>query len=133
LRLPYYRGLLADACARFGLVDDGLQAIADGLVETGRTEERWYEPELHRLRGELLRPTRNDEAEVCFRTAIEEARRQQARPLELRATLSLARLWLERGKPGRGRPSVVSVYERFTEGFDTRDLREAASLLHRTG
>jgi adenylate cyclase len=132
LRLPYYRGLLADASARFGLIDDGLQAVAEGLAEAGRTGERWFEAELHRLRGELLRATsRAGEAEACFRTALEESRCRRARSFELRAAVSLARLWREQGKPGPGRRSVAAVYDRFTEGFDTRDLQEAASLLQR--
>jgi adenylate cyclase len=132
LRLPYYRGLLADASARFGLIDDGLQAVAEGLAETGRTGERWFEAELHRLRGELLRMTsRAGEAEACFRTALEESLCRRARSFELRAAVSLARLWREQGKPGRGRRSVAGVYDRFTEGFDTRDLQEAAALLQR--
>ena len=132
VRLPYYRGLLADACARFGRIDDGLEAIADGLKEIGRTGERGWEAELHRLRGELLRATsRNDEAEACFSSAIELARAQQALSLELRATVSMARLWRDQKQPRRGQRLVAAVYDRFTEGFDTPDLKEALSERNR--
>jgi DNA-binding winged helix-turn-helix (wHTH) protein/tetratricopeptide (TPR) repeat protein len=130
VRLPYYRGLLAEACARFGRTDEGLQAIADGLEEIGRTEERGCEAELHRLRGELLRATsRPDDAEACFHAAIDLARGQEAKSPELRASVSLARLWRDQGKAQRAQRLVAGIYGRFTEGFDTVDLREAVSLL----
>ena len=96
LRMPYYRALLADACLRLGLKDEGLSAVTDGLAIVERTEERWWAPELHRLRGELLSsaPGGDDgrEAARCFTIALDLARRHQAKSLELRAARSLARV-----------------------------------------
>ncbi len=131
LRLPYYRALFADACGRIGRPDEGLQAISDAFMEIRRTEERWWEAELHRLRGDLLMASAgmDPEAEHCFRTAIEVARGQRARSLELRATVSLARLWCGQGKRGAARLLLARVYDQFTEGFDTPDLQDAQRLL----
>ena len=91
-----------------------------------------WEPELYRVKGELLlRQPISDapEAENCFRQALDIARRQQAKSLELRATTSLSRLWQRQGKPAEARALLAPVYGCFTEGFDTADLREAKALL----
>jgi hypothetical protein len=103
------------------------------------TGERWYAPELYRLQGELLlaqagqrqRPTgpREVEAESSLQQALAAARRQQAKALELRATMSLARLWQQQGKRSQARTLLSEVYGWFTEGFDTADLQEAKALL----
>ena len=90
------------------------------------------EAELHRLRGELLRSeamNQGAEAEACFRTAIEVARGQRAKSLELRAAVSLGRLWRDEGRRADAHRLVAEVYGWFTEGFDTPDLGEASSLL----
>jgi predicted ATPase len=96
------------------------------------TGERRWEAELYRLQGELLlaRATGQDtEAETCFRQALDIARRQQAKSWELRAAMSLARLWQRRGKRADAHTLLASVYHWFTEGFDTADLQEAKALL----
>ena len=104
-----------------------------------KTEERWFEPELYRLKGELtlkkfgvrspqpLAPNTQaeTEAEACFHKAIEIARQQQAKSLELRAVMSLSRLWQRQGKKGEARQLLAEIYNWFTEGFDTKDLQEA--------
>ena len=136
LRLPYYRALLAEACGCTGRIDEALEALADAFAEVEKTEERWWEAELHRLRGELLRSeamNRGDEAEACFQTAIEVARGQQAKSLELRAAVSLGRLWRDKGKRAQARRLLAEVYNWFTEGFETPDLRDARSLLAELG
>jgi predicted ATPase len=123
---PYHLGLLAEALGREAQFKEALGAVAEALAVTERTGERFYEAELHRLRGELLlrRGAAGGEAEVCFRQALAVAARQGARSLELRAALSLARLL---GRPGR--PTLAEAYGRFTEGWDTPDLQEAKALL----
>ncbi len=97
-----------------------------------RIEVRWFEAELHRLKGELLLalPEPNPaEAETCFRRAVEVAREQNAKAWELRAATGLARLWHDQGKPVEARDLLAAVYGGFTEGFDTPDLKDAKALL----
>jgi predicted ATPase len=130
IRLPYYLGLLAQACGRAGRGEDGLAAIDEGMAASRAHNERWWDAELHRLRGALLLAAGADaaEAEVAYTTAIDIARAQQARTLELRAATSLARLWrFERRTDARS--LLQSLYSWFTEGFDTIDMREAKALL----
>jgi predicted ATPase len=96
------------------------------------TGERWYEPELHRLKGALLLQQSSGnatEAETCFQQAISIARSQQAKSFELRSTTSLARLWQRQGKRQEASDLLAPVYSWFTEGFDTADLQEAKALL----
>ena len=131
-RLPYYRALLAEACGWAGRIDEALLALADAFAEVGKTEERWWEAELHRLRGELLRSgamNRGAEAEACYLTAIKVARGHRAKSLELRAAVSLGRLWRDTGKRTRARRLLAEVHDWFTEGFETPDLRDARLLL----
>ena len=97
-----------------------------------KNDERWWEAELYRLKGELLlaRSTENQtEAEACFHQALDVARHQQARSLELRAAMSLSWLWQQQGKPDEARELLAPIYGWFTEGFDTADLQEAKGLL----
>jgi predicted ATPase len=106
-----------------------------------KTGERWYEAELYRLKGELLlaqesksqkangKSQKSEEAEDCFLKAIEIAQRQQAKSLELRAVMSLSRLWQQQGKYHEARNTLSDIYNWFTEGFDTKDLQEAKTLL----
>ncbi len=132
VRLPYYRSLLAEACGWSGRIDEALLILADAFAEVAKTEERWWEPELHRLRGELLRSEAKNnyaEAELCFLTAIGIAREQQAKSLELRAAIGLGRLWRDAGKRKQARRLLAEVYSWFTEGFEIPDLRDARSLL----
>jgi predicted ATPase len=130
LRLPYYRCLLAEACGRIGRHEEALEVVSEAFDDVRMTEERWWEAELHRTRGDLLRmAARHTEAEQCFCTAIDIARGQQARALELRATTSLARLWQGLGKPKEATRVLAKIYDQFTEGFETHDLADARALL----
>jgi class 3 adenylate cyclase/predicted ATPase len=130
--LPFYLAQLATGHAKMGRPEDGLGWLSEALVLTGRSGVRWFEAELHRIRGELLRtahPGATAEAEADFHRAITVARRQDAKLWELRAATSLARLWRDRGKRDEARALVAPVYGWFTEGFDTPDLKEAKALL----
>ncbi len=100
-------------------------------IVKARTDERFYEAELSRLKGEHLAhsPAAQEEAEAHMRQALEIARRQQAKSLELRAAMSLSRLWQQQGKGAEARQLLTEVYGWFTEGFDTADLQEARALL----
>lgn len=131
-RLSYYRALLAEACGWNGHSDEALQALDDAFADVRKTDERWCEAELHRLRGELLcsdTVNRRAEAEASFHRAIEVARGQRTKSLELRAALSLGRFWRDEGRLQDAHRLVAEVYGWFTEGLDTPDLREARSLL----
>jgi predicted ATPase len=126
---------LAEALGQAGQAEEGLTAAAEGLAFARDQGEHFYEAELHRLQGELLllrpaaRAAGQSEAEACFRRALDLARRQQAKSWELRAVLSLSRLYQRQGRPGAARPLLAETYGWFTEGFDTRDLQEAKALL----
>ena len=123
---------LADACARCGNVDEGLAAAEEGLAMMRTGGEHFSLPEIHRIKGKLLLTgSANDRkaAEAAFSEALSIARAQQAKLLELRASMSLARLWRSQGKPQQARELLAPVYGWFTEGFDTRDLKEAKALL----
>jgi len=129
---PYYLGLLAEACAQSGQIAEGLKALAEALGRLGKSEVQWWEAELHRLRGELLLQhtvAQSGEAEACFQQALVVARHQQAKSLELRATMSLARLWQQQGKRAQACELLAKIYGWFTEGFDTADLKDAKALL----
>jgi predicted ATPase/DNA-binding winged helix-turn-helix (wHTH) protein len=129
---PYFLALLADAYASSGEIESGLTALAEALARLPHGRGFFYEAELYRLRGELLlRQATPDavQAEECFHQALAVARRQEAKSLELRAAMSLSRLWQQQGKPGEARQLLAEVYTWFTEGFDTTDLREARELL----
>jgi predicted ATPase len=129
---PYRLALLAEAYGQAGQPEAGLQVLAEALTLVGATEERWWEAELHRLKGALLlqSPIPNvHQAEACFQQALDVARSQQAKSLELRAALSLSRLWQQQGKRAAARDLLEPIYGWFTEGFDTADLQEAKALL----
>ena len=129
---PYYLGLLAEAYGEGGHPEEGLPRLAEALAVMDNTELRYYGAELYRLKGALLlRQAVPDasQAEACFHQALDVARAQQARSLELRAAMSLARLWQQQGKHQDARDLIVPVYDWFTEGFDTADLQEAKALL----
>ena len=100
------------------------------LIEA--TEERWWEAEVYRLKGALLRQLPlpdEDQAEACFQQALDVARRQQAKSVALRDAVSLTRLWQGKGKRAAARQLLAESYHWFTEGFDTADLQEAKALL----
>jgi predicted ATPase len=123
---------LADACARCGNVDEGFAAVEEGMAMMSTGGESFCLSEIHRIKGKLLlaRSVREeDAAETAFREALSVARAQQARTLELRAATSVARLWRDQGKRGDARELLAPIYGWFTEGFDTRDLKEAKALL----
>lgn len=125
---PYHLALLAEAYGQAGQPEAGLTCLAEALTLVEATEERWWEEELYRLKGELfLRLPFPDisQATACFHQALEVARSQQAKSLELRAALSLSRLWQQHGKQDQARQLLTEVYSWFTEGFETPDLQEA--------
>jgi predicted ATPase len=110
----------------------GLQVLAEASTLVATTAERWWEAELYRLQGTLVlqRPhPEGDQAAACFQQALAVARRQGAKSLELRAALSLARLWQQQGKRPEAHALLAPLYGWFTEGFDTADLQEAKALL----
>jgi predicted ATPase len=149
LRLPYYLARLAEACGHTGQAAEGLALLAEALAQAYNTGERWWEAELHRLQGELLLLSRvrypkfealpsdsglrtvDSEVEQCFHQALTIARRQRAKSLELRAAMSLARLWQHQDRRAAAHALLAPVYYWFTEGFDTPDLQEAKALLDR--
>jgi predicted ATPase len=129
---PDELALLAEVSAQVGQIAEGLEALAEALAILGQSEARLWEAELYRLRGELLlRQTvaAPEEAEVCFQQALAVARRQQAKSWELRAAMSLARLWQQQGRRAEARALLAPIYGWFSEGFDTADLQEAKALL----
>ena len=123
----YFLALLAEVLVRDGQTTDALAALDEGLALVERTEERLFEAELYRLRGEALRSAAHPDAEGCFHQALAVARKQSARSLELRAAVSLARLG--RGRGGERRRALADALSGFTEGFDTPDVQEAQTLL----
>jgi TOMM system kinase/cyclase fusion protein len=127
----YGLSLLAEAYGKVGQAEEGLRVLAEGLVAAHTSGQRLYEAELYRLNGALLlQATPNvQEAEACFCRASEIARQQQAKSLELRAAISLARLWQQQGKQTEAYDLLAPLYGWFTEGFDTADLQEAKALL----
>jgi tetratricopeptide (TPR) repeat protein len=131
LSRPHFLALLADAMDGQGQVQAGLIAVSEGLTSVKRFEERYYEAELLRLKGELLQKSGGEanEAADCFAEAIEVAARQGARSLELRAVMSLARRLRQEGKRAEARTMLASVYGWFTEGVDTQDMLDAKALL----
>jgi predicted ATPase len=129
---PYFLALLAEAYGLGGQPETGLQVLAEALTEVATTEERWWEAELFRLQGALWLqlPSPNvPQAEACFQQALQVARRQQAKALELRVALSLSRLWQQQGKSTEAYALLAPIYGWFTEGFDTADLQEAKAFL----
>jgi len=132
LMRPHGLALLAEAYGQGGQIDEGLRAVAEALVEVDAHAERYYAAELYRLKGELVlvRAAAYDpEAETCFQQALTVARRQRAKSLELRAAMSLSRLWQQQGTCKEAYDLLAPVYGWFTAGFDTADLQEAKALL----
>jgi predicted ATPase len=129
---PWFLALWAEACGKAGQLDEGLRALEEALERMQHKEERLYEAEVYRLKGELLLQAfaaHREEAEACFRHALDLARCQQAKAWELRAVMSLSRLWQLQGRLQEARALLAPVYGWFTEGFDTPDLQEAKALL----
>jgi predicted ATPase len=158
LERPYWLALLTEAYGKVGRAEEGLSALAEALGQVDKTGARLHEAELYRLKGDLLltqegkrqkakgksqkseRPSPNSqlpeplsEAEAYFLMAIEISQKQQAKSLELRATMSLARLWQRQGKRCEAHNMLSKIYNWFTEGFDTKDLQKAKALLEELG
>jgi DNA-binding SARP family transcriptional activator/predicted ATPase/class 3 adenylate cyclase len=131
LALPYAWAWQAEALAKAGRVEQGLCTVEQALALAATSEERCWQAEMHRLQGELLLMSNRDmdEAEACFRRALEVAREQGARSWELRAATSLGQLLHRQGKTKEARTLVQGIYDWFSEGFNTTDLREAEALL----
>ncbi len=133
----YYDALVAEAHGKAGQVEKGLDVVNETLSKVNKTGFNYYEPELHRIKGELLMPSGGQgpesrvrkEAEECFCRAIGMAKIQSAKSLELQAVMSLSRLWQKQGKKAEARQMLGEIYGWFTEGFDTADLKEAKALL----
>ena len=130
--LPWWLTLLAGAHANLGQFDDAWRCIKEAIMAAETTGERWCEAEANRVAGEIvLEASKPDaaKAEAYFERALAVARTQKAKSWELRAAMSLARLWRDQGKAQQARELLAPVYGWFTEGFDTRDLKEAKALL----
>jgi predicted ATPase len=130
--VSYFLALLVEACGQAGQAEEGLRLLAEARAHVDTTGERYFAAEVYRLKGELLlRQTIPDEtqAETCLHQALDIARHQQTRAWELRAAVSLARLWQRQGKRAEAQRMLAEVYGWFTEGFDTVDLQEAKVLL----
>jgi class 3 adenylate cyclase/predicted ATPase len=130
--IPFYLSYLARAYGELDQYDDSLRCIVDAMKAVETTKETWCEAEVHRIAGEIaLIPSRPDAAtsEAYFERALAIARAQAAKSWELRAAMSMARLWRDQGKRNEARELLAPVYSWFTEGFDTRDLKEAKTLL----
>ena len=126
----YYLVLMADALCAAGRIDDGLQVLDQAAAAVNASDEHFCEAELYRIRGELLaRAERRDEAQTYIQRAIGVAQSQCAKALELRGVTSLARLSAGAGQRDLARAMLASIFDWFTEGFDTHDLRAARSLL----
>jgi predicted ATPase len=129
---PFVFALLAEAYGQAKQPEAGLQALTEALTRVEATEERWWEAELHRLKGALLLqlPIADvNQAETCFQRALDVARGQQAKTLELRAAMSLSQLRQRQGRREAARTLLAPIYAWFTEGFDTSDLQEARAVL----
>jgi len=151
MTLPHLLAMLAEVYEKKGEAVKGQSVVAEALALVNKNDERWHEAELYRLYGELtLRAEGPEHAqagtndveppslahvvapaspEECFYKAIHIAQQQQAKSLELRAVMSLARLWQQQGKTKEAHQLLTDIYNWFTEGFDTKDLQEAKALL----
>ena len=130
--MPLHLSYLARACAGLGQFESAWRSLGEAMTAAETTNERWYEAEIYRVAGEIaLRAPAPDfvKAEEYFERALEIARTQQAKSWELRAAISLARLWCRQGKRQQARDGLAPIYGWFTEGFDTTDLRQAKALL----
>ena len=130
LQVPYRLARAADAYRAAGEAQEGLRLIEEAVAVVDDSGDRWFQPELHRLRGELLLGSgQRDAAEQSFQEALRGASNPQAKFLALRAGTSLARLWRDQGKRTEARDLLAPTYGWFTEGFNTADLIEAKALL----
>jgi predicted ATPase len=132
LNQTFYLALLAETHGTLHQPEEGLRILSEAFALADTHDERWWEAELHRIKGVLLLQQSLDnqaEAETCFQHSISIAQSQQAKSWELRVTTSLARLWHQQGKRQEAHELLAPVYHWFTEGFDTADLKDAKALL----
>jgi predicted ATPase len=130
--VPFFCTMLAEVCDHLGYTEDGLQALAEAHTLVEQHDERWWKAEICRLQGVCLlrQPMPQEaEAEAWLQRALAVARRQEAKALELRVAMSLARLWQQQGQRAEAHALLAPIYGWFTEGFDTADLQEAKALL----
>jgi class 3 adenylate cyclase/predicted ATPase len=130
--IPTFLSFLARAYAELGQFGNASRCIREAIVTVQTTNESWYEVDIHRIAGEMALKSpevSTGDAEAHFERALAVARQQQAKSWELRASISMARLWRSQGKTQQAREQLALVYYRFTEGFDTRDMKEAKVLL----
>jgi predicted ATPase len=133
---PYFLTLLAEAYGRVGQTAEGLRGLTEALALVYSNGARFYEAELHRLKGDLLwAHAAEDDAAVqaSLRQALDISKRQQAKSLELRTAMSLSRLWQRQGQRVEAYALLAPIYGWFTEGFDTADLQDAKTLLEELG
>jgi predicted ATPase len=133
MAVSHWLVLLAEAYGQAGQAEEGLRLLAEALALANAGGERRHEAELYRLKGQLLlahSAEQHTEVETCFRHALDLARHQQAKSLELRAATSLSRLWQQQGKRAEAHELLAPIYGWFTEGFDTADLKDAKALLN---
>jgi predicted ATPase len=131
--LPIFLAHLSRTYAELGRFDQAWRCIGETMAAVETTGERWYEAEIHRVTGEIalkLPQLGSSQAGAYFERALTVARAQQAKSWELRAAMSMARLWLDQDMREKARALLAPIYGWFTEGFDTRDLKEAKALLH---
>jgi predicted ATPase len=132
LYAPTQWSCLAAAHASLGQFDDAQRSISEAMSVMDTSKEAWFEAEVHRIAGEIAMMSSAPDAakaEAYFERALAVARQQQAKSWELRSAMSMARLWRDQGKRDEARELLAPVYGWFTEGFDTRDLKEAKALL----
>jgi predicted ATPase len=132
MMMPWLSSNLARAHVELGQFDDAWRCITEAMTAGETTKEKWFDAEIHRTAGEILLMSPEPDAaktEACFERALTIAREQEARSWELRAAMSMARLWRDQGKLKEARDLLVPVDGWFTEGFDTLDLKEAKGLL----
>jgi predicted ATPase len=128
--IPFIATGLAEVEVEAGEIEAALATIDRVIADSERTGQRWFDAESHRIRGDiLLKRDPANTAEEAFLTAIAIAQQQKARSFELRAAMSMARLWRDQSKRDAARELLAPVYSWFTEGFDTLDLKEAKALL----
>jgi predicted ATPase/class 3 adenylate cyclase len=129
---PFHLSNLATSYVSLGQLGDAWRCVGEAMTAVATTKERWFEAETHRIAGEIALTSPEPDAakaEAHFERALDVARQQQAKSWELRVAMSLARLWHDQGKVRQARELLAPVYGWFTEGFDTRDLKEAKALL----
>jgi len=130
LHPPYHLGIASEVLGCAGDFDRAAEVLAEAEMAIAASNERWWEAEIHRLKGVLLLSRGNTaQSEICFERSMRIARQQRATSLELRAATSLARVWGDQGRRAEARDLLAPVYGWFTEGFDTPDLKDARALL----